>query len=244
LILTDLALQPHRNEPVLHEFRALCLFALGRYDEAAAALYVVLTAGPGWDWATMVGLYSDVDTYTRQIRELEADILKNTSVASNRFVLAYHYMVQDHVEQARQQFEEVIKLQPKNELAAQFAKALSSASRAPTAAAPDAAPASKSAEVLEASPPPAALVGTWTAKPMADLSIILTLRGNGQFTWDVNAKGRTDSVTGDARYLEGVLTLTQADAPDLIGRIVNLGDKQFGFELQGGLHAATIQFSR
>ena len=37
-------------------------------------LYVVLTAGPGWDWATMVGLYPDVDTYTRQLRALEAAI--------------------------------------------------------------------------------------------------------------------------------------------------------------------------
>jgi tetratricopeptide (TPR) repeat protein len=244
LILTDLALKPHPNEPVLHEFRALCLFALGRYDESAAALYVVLTAGPGWDWATIVGLYPDVDTYTRQIRALEAAILRNTNAASKRFVLAYHYMVQDHLERARQEFEWVVGLQPKDELAAQFAKALTSPSHAPTAAAPGAAPASETAEVLEASPPPAALVGTWKAKPMPDLSIELTLRGNGQFTWDVNAKGRTDSAGGDARYLEGVLTLTQADAPDLIGRIVNLGDKQFGFELQGGRQAATILFSR
>jgi hypothetical protein len=244
LRLADLALQPYPNEPVLHEFRALCLFALGRFDESAAALFVVLTAGPGWDWATMVGLYPDVATYTRHIRELEAAILKNTSVASNRFVLGYHYMVQDHLESAQWQFENVVKLEPKDELAARFAKALSSSSHAPTAAAPDAAPASKSAEDLEASPPPAALVGTWKAKPMADLSIDLTLRGNGQFTWDVTAKGRTDSVTGDAKYLEGVLTLTQADGPDLTGRVVNLGDKQFGLELQGGLHAATILFSR
>jgi tetratricopeptide (TPR) repeat protein len=244
LRLTDLALQPHPNEPVLHEFRALCLFALGRYDEAAAALYVVLIAGPGWDWATMVGLYPDVDTYTRQLRALEAAVTGNTVAASKRFVLAYHYMVQEHFERARLELEHVVQLQPKDELAAQFAKALGSSSHAPTAAAPDAAPASRTAEVPEASPPPAALIGTWKAQPMPDLSIELTIRGNGQFTWEVNAKGRTDSVGGDARYLEGVLTLTQADAPDLIGRIVNLGDKQFGFELQGGQKAATIQFSR
>jgi hypothetical protein len=79
---------------------------------------------------------------------------------------------------------------------------------------------------------------------MPDLSIEFTLRDNGQFTWEVNAKGHTDSVTGDARYLEGVLTLTHADAADLVGKIINLGHKQFGFELQGGLPAATIQFSR
>ena len=48
---------------------------------------------------------------------------------------------------------------------------------------------------------------------MPDLSIELTLRGNGEFSWEVNTKGHTDSVTGDASYRDGVLTLTQADAP-------------------------------
>ena len=124
LSLTDLDLQTYPNDPVLHEFRGCCLFALGRYDEAAAALYVVLTAGPGWDWATMIGLYPDVDTYTAQIRALEAAITGNTAVASKRFVLAYHYMVQDHIDQARGQFEQVVKLQPKDEVAAQFARLL------------------------------------------------------------------------------------------------------------------------
>jgi tetratricopeptide (TPR) repeat protein len=244
LILTDLALKPHPNEPVLHEFRALCLFALGRYDESAAALYVVLTAGPGWDWATMVGLYPDSETYTRQLRALEAAISQNRSDAPKRFVLAYHYMVQDHAQQARQQFEEVTRLQPKDELSTQFAKALGSASQAATASAPDAASGSKSAEVPEASPPPAALVGTWKGKPMPDLSIELTLGSDAQFTWEVKAKGRSESVTGDARYVDGVLTLTQPDAPDLIGKVVNLGEKQFGFQMVGGPQSATIQFSR
>jgi tetratricopeptide (TPR) repeat protein len=244
LILADLALKPHPNEPVLHQFRALCLFALGRFDEAAAALYVVLIAGPGWDWATMAGLYPDVDTYTRQIRALEAAIPGSTTPAPKRFVLAYHYMVQDHVEQARQQFDEVLKLQPKDELSAQFAKALSSSSQATTAAPTDTTPASKTGGIHETSPPPAALVGTWKAKPVPGLSIELTLREDGQFTWDVNAKGQNDTVTGDAAYLDGLLTLAQADAPDLVGKVVNLGEKQFGFELVGSPQGATIQFSR
>ena len=43
-----------------------------RYDEAAAVAYTVLTAGPGWNWTTLVGLYPDVDTYTNQLRAVEA----------------------------------------------------------------------------------------------------------------------------------------------------------------------------
>jgi tetratricopeptide (TPR) repeat protein len=244
LSFTDLALQHYRNDPVLHEFRALCLFALGRYDEAAAALYVVLTAGPGWDWATMVGLYSDVETYTRQLRALEAAANQNTSSASKRFVAAYHYMVQDHLEQARQQFGYAAQLEPRGELAARFAKALTAPSEAPAAAATGPARASDTAEAREPSPPPAALLGNWKAEPMPDLSITLTLVEDGRFTWDVNSRGQVDSITGDADYVDGVLTLTQADAPALVGKVVNLGERQFGFELLGGPQAGTVRFSR
>jgi tetratricopeptide (TPR) repeat protein len=244
LILTDLALKPNSNEPVLHEFRALCLFALGRYDDAAAALYVVLTVGPGWDWATMVGLYPDVASYTRQFRELEAAIGANRSAPSKRFLLAYHYLVQEHLEAARQQFAHVVELEPKDALAAQFVKGLTARSEAPRAAPTGLARASDTAERHEPSPPPAAIQGTWKAKPILDLSIELTVRQDGQFTWNVNYKGQTDSITGEADFLDGVLTLAQADAPSLAGKVVNLGEKQFGFRLLDGPQAATIQFSR
>ncbi|WP_406696957.1 CDC27 family protein [Singulisphaera sp. Ch08] len=242
LSLTDLALKPYPNDPVLHEFRALCLFALGRYDEAAGVLYAVLTAGPGWDWATMIGLYPDVDTYTSHIRALEAAIRTNPNTASNRFVLAYQYMVQDHIEQARQQFQQVAKLQPKDGLAAQFAKLLAPDSEGTAVAASE--PAQPTETEPMPSPPPAALVGTWKAKPSADVSIELTVQADGQFAWDVNADGQADSIIGEADYLDGVLTLSQADAPPLVGKVLNLDANQFGFELLGGPQAATIQFSR
>ena len=55
LELTDQVLKQTPDAAVVHEFRALCLFALKRYDEAAAVDYAVLTAGPGWNWSTLVG---------------------------------------------------------------------------------------------------------------------------------------------------------------------------------------------
>ena len=45
--------------------------------------------------------------------------------AKARFVLAYHYMVQGHGDAAADQFRDVVALQPKDALAAQFAKVLS-----------------------------------------------------------------------------------------------------------------------
>ena len=72
LDLSDQVLKATPDASVVHEFRAMCLFALKRYDEAAAVDYAVLTAGPGWNWSTMAGLYPGVDTYTNQLRALEA----------------------------------------------------------------------------------------------------------------------------------------------------------------------------
>jgi hypothetical protein len=152
-------------------------------------------------------------------------------------------MVQEHLDHARQQFEHVVEIQPKDELAAQFVKVLTAPSGSPTAATGHDR-ASDTPEMHRPSPPPAALLGDWKAKPMADLSIGLVLRDDGQFTWAVSSHGHDDSITGEADYHDGVLTLTQADAPALAGKIVNLGERQFGFELLGGPQAATIQFSR
>ncbi len=81
LDLSDQALKQAPNDPVLHEFRALVLFALGRYDESAAALYAVLSVGPGWDWTTLISLYADPDTYTQQIRALEQYCTQNLNSA-------------------------------------------------------------------------------------------------------------------------------------------------------------------
>jgi len=46
LDLADQVVKQTPNAPVVHEFRALCLFALKRFDEAASVAYAVLSAGP------------------------------------------------------------------------------------------------------------------------------------------------------------------------------------------------------
>jgi hypothetical protein len=71
LELDNQAIKTMPNDATLHEFRAQTLFALNKYEEAAAPLYAVLTAGPGWDWTTLIGLYADPETYTKQLRALE-----------------------------------------------------------------------------------------------------------------------------------------------------------------------------
>ena len=114
-------------DPVMHEFRPLTLFAQGKYREAAATLYAVLARGPGWDWNTMLSLYPDADTYTRQLRALEETIREHPSDGAARFVLAYHYLVTRQTDAAVRQLREVVKLTPDNTLAADMIKALTSA---------------------------------------------------------------------------------------------------------------------
>ena len=67
LAQVDQAIALVPNDTVLHEFRGLVLFAQERYQEAAAAEYAVLSAGPGWDWTTLSALYPDVEVYTAQL---------------------------------------------------------------------------------------------------------------------------------------------------------------------------------
>jgi tetratricopeptide (TPR) repeat protein len=112
------------SDATLHEFRALTLFAQGRYKDAAATLYAVLAAGPGWDWATMRGLYPDEDTYTRQLRTLEDFVRKDPRSADARFVLAYQYLVLGVKDEAAKQLQGVVNVQPQDKLSAALVKAL------------------------------------------------------------------------------------------------------------------------
>src|SRR5262249_5354562 len=104
LKLTDEAVAQMPRDAVLHEFRSLVLFALRRYADSAAAIHPVLAVGPGWDWKTLSGLYPDTDTYTAQLRALEAARDKEAKVTYLRFLLGYHYLTTGYQEEALAQF--------------------------------------------------------------------------------------------------------------------------------------------
>ena len=108
--LTQQALGQMPNDVSLHEFLALCLFAQGNYEQAAAPLYAVLSVGPGWDWTTLIGNYPDASTYTGQLRGLEAFVKANPRSAQGLFVLAYHYISEGHPEVAIQPLKNVLAL--------------------------------------------------------------------------------------------------------------------------------------
>lgn len=96
----EAALKLLPNDPVLHEVRALTLFALGKYKEAAAGLNSLLASSPGMDWTSMSSLYGNADDYTLQLRKLEAHIKADRTDAPAIFLLAYHYLVLGQQEEA------------------------------------------------------------------------------------------------------------------------------------------------
>jgi tetratricopeptide (TPR) repeat protein len=261
LSLVDQALVQLPNDPALHEFRALVLFALQRYDEASVALYAVLSIGPGWDWPTLVGLYPDVETYTAQLRALESYIAQHSQSAPARFVLAYHYLTEGHADAAAAQLERVTQLQPNDKLSAQILASLRQASQPAVAGATGASPTALTPTTLATAPPltaPAAtappvttsaapsgregqLTGEWTAHPAQaqDSTITMTFTEGNHFVWKVTQQGKTQQFQGDRTFGNGILTLAQSGEqaqaqPPLVGRVTWQDENHFNFKLIPG----------
>jgi tetratricopeptide (TPR) repeat protein len=134
--LAEKAIKLLPSDATLHEFRALTLFAQKQYKDAAATLYAVLAAGPGWNWQTMSKLYSNPDTYTKQLRELEAYTTQHPKDAYAHFLQAYQYLVLGSKDAAVKQLKEVVKLEPKDKLSSALVKALTSGQTAPAGGPP------------------------------------------------------------------------------------------------------------
>ena len=101
------------------------LFAKRDYLKAAATIHSVLAVGPGWNWATLIGLYDDVAIYTEQLRALETYRDQHPRDSAVRFLLAYHYLVDGFRDAAATQLERVVKLEPGDTVAADLLRMLS-----------------------------------------------------------------------------------------------------------------------
>jgi tetratricopeptide (TPR) repeat protein len=211
---TDDALGKLPNDTTLHEFRALCLFAMDRYDEAAATLYAVLAVGPGWDWTTLISLYPGVDVYTAQLRALEAYTRAHSDSATSRFVLAYHYLTEGFTDAAVPILRQVVALKPNDTLSTKLLRQLDPPKDQPaTVASPSPAP-------TDTTPPQgASIAGTWNAEPTAGTSIALVIQPAGAFSWQATVRGQKQQLTGTSTYGDGILTLAQDKGPALVGRV-------------------------
>jgi len=228
LARSDNALKQQPKDPVIHEVRALCLFALGKYQPAAATLNSLLASAPGMDWTTMSGLYGNADDYTTQLRALESHLRANPKDASASFVLAYHYLVLGETKPAIKALKMVVEQQPKDGTAKRMLDALSASDEEDAAEKPM-PPDSPDA------PPATDLVGTWTAKANKT-TVELTIDEDSNFVWKASTPGQdVQEIRGTTETTAETLELT-SDNPDqgiMAGKVKSGGADKFTFQFTG-----------
>jgi len=204
------------GDGALHEYRALVLFALAKYSEAAGVLNPVLASGPGWDWTTMIKLYESSQTYTDQLRKLE------------------QYTVGEQLEIA-------VELQPADSVSRQLA-ALASVSAPdnvngetggktiqPSAAAiPAPEPAADPV-------PPENLAGVWVADKGAEGKIILALAKDGTFAWTyAKPDAKPFELKGKYKLNEKGMLVLEGGNSQMVANISMPEDDKMNFVLAAG----------
>jgi len=226
---TDEAISYAPGDSTLHEFRALCLFALGRYDDAAGVLNPVLASGPGWDWSTMSAFYPDGEVYTGQLRKLEGYVENSPESAGSYFLLGYHYMVAGFIDDAYAMFDRVTTLQPADTVAGQLRNLAASSTSSDddetteTESLTD-LPEPASDVVVEVIDP-TDIEGSWESASADGKAITMALDSAGTFTW--NFEGATDGKVLDGDWSideEGQLVLANDDDVQMVADVSLDGD--------------------
>ncbi len=240
LDIVNQGINQYPSDAVLHEFRALVLFAKGDYQQAAATVHSVLAVGPGWDWTTLSGLYTNVDLYTAQLRALEAAVKQNPQDASLHFLLAYHYLSDGYPDAATRQFQQVVTLMPSDQVAANLLKMTSAPQSNPTgdpAAQPTPeppldlpAPGQAPATSIDRS----TIVGNWKASRDDGSNFALTLSDDNTFTWSFTPKQQQpQSFSGTYKLQGNAIALEREGGGSLVAEITGNDGMRFNFKMVG-----------
>lgn len=233
LDIANKGISQYPDDAVLHEFRALVLFARQDYQQAASTIYSVLAVGPGWDWTTLSSMYSSVALYTTQLRALEASTKASPQDAASRFLLAYHYMSCGHTDAAAGQLQHVVKLTPTDRVSADLLRMMQAPDPG-TAGESNSPPGPQSSAPAPPSIDPATLVGIWKANRADGSKFVLTLTHNANFTWTFTPKGQAAQGFGGTYTVEAnVLALERTNGGSLIAEVTPGGAAQFNFTMLG-----------
>jgi tetratricopeptide (TPR) repeat protein len=228
------------NEAVLHEFRALVLFAKGDYQPAAATMHSVLAVSRGWDWATMISLYGDVEVYTTQLRALEGAVKKDPDDGASRFLLAYHYMTAGFTEPAARMLRKVVMLVPSDRLAAELLKKidvtekvdLPELAKEPTPQPTLLPPPEPTPIVVPIDPEK--LIGAWQASRIDGSAFALTMTKEKTFAWSFTPKDQSPQSFDGTYSVQGdTVTLERNGGGSLIAKIRPIDESHFQFKLIG-----------
>ncbi len=213
LELIDEAFKDVPSDPLVHEFKALVLFARGEDPRAAAELHDVLAVRPGMDWTTLSGLYPDVATYTGHLRALEDRCRHDLNAAAPRFVLAYHYLAAGHQDAGVAQLKVLITLEPSDRVARRLLASLTGTPSAPPE--PTTTRAVPERDGAAGRPRSVDLVGRWRGDRDGS-TFELSLDGRGRFVWQAAREGKAiATVTGAYALSRDTLTLNAEDRPPL-----------------------------
>jgi tetratricopeptide (TPR) repeat protein len=235
--LTEQAIPLNSDDVILHEFFALTLFALRKYDESAIVLNSLLAVAPGMDAETVGSLYASPEIYARQIRTLEDHVRGDAEDVSARFVLAYHKLVAGESKEASELLGEVTRMEPDDHVARQLlvdlkrdetvSESTKSELKEPLVlGVPDAVDLAEE-PVEEQSTD---LAGQWLAS-QSESKIELVLSEEGSFTWSTSqADQPTRVIRGEFVLAGDVLVLEGAEAGTFVGKVEPLGSDQFRFQ--------------
>lgn len=243
------SLKLNGGDPVVHEVRALTLFALGDYQSAAATLNSLLASAPGMDWTSMSSLYGNTSDYTTQLRKLEEYCKANPTNPSSAFVLAYHYLVIGEKDAAINALNAVVKNQPQDMTAKRMLDALQpptdpSAAQAKAAAplAGSSEPSTPTAEVAET--PEVDLVGNWVAKP-DKVSIELSITEDSKFSWKALEPGKPAvELKGELTTAPNGIVLETESSGSLAGTVNPQNKDQWEFLPPGAKKGSGLMFVR
>ncbi|NRB75333.1 MAG: tetratricopeptide repeat protein [Verrucomicrobiales bacterium] len=253
----DNAIQKANDDGGFHEYRALILFALGQYEEAAGVLHPLLVSSPGWDWTTMIKLYGNSTTYADQLKRLESFTSANPDKAAPAFLLGYHYMVCGYLEEAAGAFARAAEIEPADRVARELASLASHSVNSSESTAASVTPDPTTSQTIEAqetnaqndtsdsslSPPTpfdfSNLLGRWQTQPEGGGTITLTLASDGTFTWDYAAPDDAEPFQMKGSFNLGtgnLLTLAGNESEDAqMAAIVSMPETtEMTFVLAGG----------
>jgi tetratricopeptide (TPR) repeat protein len=220
------ALTKNGGDPVVHEVRALSLFALGDYSNAAVALNALLASAPGMDWTTMSSLYGNSDDYTAQLRKLEEYCKANPKNPASAFVLAYHYLVIGQKDSAIRALKVVVENQPKDVTAKRMLEALDPKPIEAKVADPK-APAAPQAEELAKPAPEVDLVGKWQSVS-GTTTIDLEISEESTFKWKAAESGKPAvELSGDFGTNGSAVLMETSDKGSLGGTVKSLSAEEW-----------------
>jgi uncharacterized protein (TIGR03066 family) len=258
LNLSEKAVKQMPKNADLHQFRSLCLFALKRYRESGMAAHAALVGGKGWNWDTLRGFYPEKDVYTGQLRNLEQSVKDKPTDAAGQFLLGYHYMMLGHSDAAGSQMATVVKLEPRDKLAAKMLVVISQKTGkqyggqpvddakkpmqpAPASSDPSALPMDEEplqpGNVTPTEQPAAktaafSIVGNWKAS--ADGSVItLSFTKDGKFRWSAKDGGQSFTIDGTYTLTNNLLKMTSPkEKQPLEGTLTAKGGNEFELKLK------------